>query len=379
MRRDMLTWAIRGAGLAVGVGFILLLGGLAVAASSMLLLLFLAILLGSALEPVIGWIRSRTPLGRGAAILVTYATFFVAVILLVLIVVPAAFTQFNQITAELPPLLDEVRTWAADLRPRGLGTSITALMDSLEATVRPAPPDPDQVVQVGLTVAEAVVSVATLLALVFFWLVEHARIQRFVLAFLPAGRRAGTREAWNEVENRLGLWVRGQLILMGTIGVATGILYTIIGLPSAMLLALIAAITEAIPLVGPLIGAVPAVLVAATVSPETALLVAAIYLLIQFVEGNVLVPIVMRNTIGISPFLVLVALLIGGAAGGLVGALLGVPVAAAIVVILERLQARDVPVAQDPASLEEPTPGDARAMGSSLPDAAARSGSRPGL
>jgi predicted PurR-regulated permease PerM len=379
MRRDMLAWAIRGAGLAVGVGFVVLLGGLAVAASSMLLLLFLAILLGSALEPVVGWIRSRTPLRRGSAILVTYATFFVAVILLVLVVVPAAFTQFNQITAELPPFLDEVRAWAADLRPRGLGTSITALMDSLEETVRPAPPDPDEVVQVGVTVAEAVVSVATLLALVFFWLVEHARIQRFVLAFLPAGRRGGAREAWNEVENRLGLWVRGQLILMGTIGVATGILYTIIGLPSAMLLALIAAITEAIPLVGPLLGAIPAVLVAATVSPETALLVAAIYLLIQFVEGNVLVPIVMRNTIGISPFLVLLSLLIGGAAGGLVGALLGVPVAAAIVVVLERLQARDIPVAQDPASVEEPTPGDARAMGSSLPDAAAQPGSRPGL
>jgi predicted PurR-regulated permease PerM len=379
MRRDMLGWAVRGAGLAIGVGFIVMLGGLAVAASSVLLLLFLAILLGSALEPVVGWIRGRTPLGRGASILVTYASFLVAVVLLVLVVVPAAFTQFNQITAELPPFLDEVRAWAADIRPRGLGTSITALMDSLQETVRPAPPDPDEVVQVGLTVAEAVVSIVTLLALVFFWLLEHARIQRFVLAFLPAHRRAGTREAWNEVETRLGLWVRGQLILMGTIGVATGMLYTVIGLPSAMLLALIAAITEAIPLVGPLIGAIPAVLVAATVSPELALIVAAIYLLIQFVEGNVLVPIVMRNTIGISPFLVLVSLLIGGAAGGLVGALFGVPVAAAVVVVLERLQARDIPVAQDPASIEEPTPAEARAMGASLPDAATQSGSRPGL
>jgi predicted PurR-regulated permease PerM len=375
----MLAWAIRGAGLAVGVGFVVLVGGLAVAASNVLLLLFLAILLGSALEPVVGWIRARSPLGRGASILVTYASFLVAVVLLVLIVVPAAFTQFNQITAELPPFLDQVRAWATDVRPQGLGTSITAVMDSVEETIRPAPPDPDEVVEVGLTVAEVVVSVATLLALVFFWLVEHARIQRFALAFLPSHRRAGAREAWNEVENRLGLWVRGQLILMGTIGIATGILYTVIGLPSAMLLALIAAVTEAIPLVGPLLGAIPAVLVAATVSPETALLVAAIYLLIQFVEGNVLVPIVMRNTIGISPFLVLVSLLIGGGAGGLVGALLGVPVAAAIVVVLERLQARDVPVAQDPAGVEEPSPTDARAMGSSLPDAAAQSGSRPGL
>jgi predicted PurR-regulated permease PerM len=369
-------WAIRGAGLAIGVGLVALIGGLLIAASSVLLLLFVAILLASALEPVVGWIRSHSPLGRGAGILLTYASFFVAVALLVLVVVPAAFTQFNDVAAGLPPFLDEVRAWAADVRPRGLGTSITALMDSIETTVRPAPPDPDEVVEVGLTVAEAVVSVATLLALVFFWLLEHARIQRFVLAFLPAHRRSGAREAWNEIENRLGLWVRGQLILMGTIGVATGILYTIIGLPSAMLLALIAAITEAIPIVGPLIGAIPAILVAATVSPETALLVAVIYLLIQFVEGNVLVPLVMRNTIGISPFLVLVSLLIGGAAGGLVGALFGVPVAAAIVVVLERLQARDVPVQQDPGGVEGVTPAEAKALGSSLPDAGARAGSR---
>jgi predicted PurR-regulated permease PerM len=262
--------------------------------------------------------------------------------------------------------------WAADLRPRGLSTSITALTDSLEETLRPAPPDPDEVVEVGLTVAEAVVSVVTVLALVFFWLLEHARIQRFVLAFLPSQRRGGAREAWNEIENRLGLWVRGQLILMASIGVATGVVYTAIGLPSAMLLALIAAITEAIPIVGPLIGAIPAILVAATVSPETAVLVAAIYLLIQLVEGNVLVPLVMRNTIGISPFLVLVSLLVGGAAGGLIGALFGVPVAAAVVVVLERLQAREVPVQQDPGGVEDVSPEEAKAMRSSLPDAAAR-------
>ena len=372
MRGELLAWAIRGAGVAIGVAVVAMIGGVIVAASSVLLLVFIAILLASALEPVIGQIRTRTPLGRGAAILATYATFLLAVIGLVLIVVPAAFNQFNQIVAELPALLEQGRAWAADVRPRGLSTSLTALMDSLETSIRPAPPDPDEVAEVGLTVAEVVVSLATLLAIVFFWLVEHARIQRFVLAFLPAHRRGGARDAWNEIETRLGLWVRGQLILMGTIGVATGILYTVIGLPSAMLLALIAALTEAIPLIGPLIGAIPAVLVAATVSPQLALLVAAIYVLIQFIEGNVLVPHVMRNTIGISPFLVIVSLLIGGAAGGLVGALLGVPVAAAIVVVLERLQARKVRVAQDPGSLESVSEEEATALGQSLPDAAVR-------
>ena len=124
--------------------------------------------------------------------------------------------------------------------------------------------------------AEAAVTVATLLTLVFFWLVEHARLQRYLLAYLPADGRAGAREAWNEIETRLGLWVRGQLILMGAMGLATGIAYTLLGLPGALLLGLIAALTEAIPIVGPLLGAIPAVLVAATVSPQLAVMVAGV-------------------------------------------------------------------------------------------------------
>src|SRR5262249_22592104 len=147
-----------------------------------------------------------------------------------------------------------------------------------------------------------------------------------------------------------GLWVRGQLTLMLAIGLATLVAYTILGVPSALLLAFFAALCEAIPIVGPALGAIPAVLVAATVSPQLALVVIGVYILLQFLEGNVLVPIVMKNTIGLSPFVVLVTLLVGAAVAGIVGAFLSVPIAASVEVILERLQARKVPVAQEPAS-----------------------------
>ena len=136
----------------------------------------------------------------------------------------------------------------------------------------------------------------------------------------PARVMPGTRSRRGS-----GLWVRGQLILMGTMGLATGMAYTVLGLPGALLLALIAALAEAIPIIGPLLGAIPAVLVAATVSPELAVIVAGVYIVIQLVEGSVLVPMVMRNTIGLSPLLVLLSLLVGAAVGGLVGAFLAVP------------------------------------------------------
>ena len=187
----------------------------------------------------------------------------------------------------------------------------------------------------------------------YFWLTEHARLQRYALAFVPQPRRKRARDVWNAAETRLGMWVRGQLILMGTIGIGTAVAYTLLGVPAGILLGLIAALAEAIPIVGPLLGAIPAVLVAATVSPELALAVAGVYLVLQLIEGNVLVPLVMRNTTGISPFLVILSVLVGGAAGGFIGALLAVPIAAAGEVIIEGLQAREVPVAQDPTSTEK--------------------------
>jgi len=370
MHSDLKMWTIRGIGLALGVLVVVAVVQVGIAAGGVLLLVFVSVLLASALSPIVGWLRARLPLGRVGAIAVVYLSFILVMLAMAFIVLPAAVNQAGRIVVQLPPFFEEVRGWAADLRPVALSTSITALVDSVESVFAPAPPPgSDEVVEVTATVAEAALSFFTLLAIVFFWLLEHARLQRYALAYLPAHRRAGARDAWNEIENRLGMWVRGQLILMTAMGVATGIAYTLLGLPGALLLGLVAALTEAIPIVGPLLGAIPAVLVAATVSPELAVVVAIIYVILQLLEGSVLVPLVMRNTIGISPLLVLVSLLVGGAAGGIVGAFLGVPVAAAIEIVLSRLQARETPVAQDAASIAAIDDDMTDELGESLPDA----------
>lgn len=368
MRSDLTPWTIRGMGLAIGVAIIIGLLALFAAAGNVLVLLFIAILFASALEPIVGILRRRLPIGRGATILLVYTAFFVVVLGVAFIVVPAAFAQGQRIVASMPAFFESIRGWAHGLRPASLSASAEALIDQAKSVFTPAPPDPASVAKVGVAAAEGIVSVMTVLTIVFFWLIEHARLQRYLLAFLPADRRAGSRDAWNEIETRLGLWVRGQLILMGVMGVSTGIAYTLLGIPGALLLGLIAALTEVIPIVGPLLGAIPAVFVAATVSPQTALIVAGIYVVIQLVEGSVLVPMVMRNTIGISPLLVLLSLLIGGAVGGMVGAALAVPIAASVEIVLARLQARETPVAQDPAAIETPDEATIDDYERSLPD-----------
>ena len=354
MRTEAWRWFVRGIGLAFGValaaGFIY---GLLISAR-VAVLVFLALLLAAGLEPLIDRVRARTPLGRGATLLLVYVVFFVIVVGLLLLVVPSAINQFNDLGPKLTPLLESAREWARTIEPRPLGSGLIGLLNTVEDTLVPSGtevPEPDTLIALGITFAEAVISVISVLALVYFWLTERARMQRFALNLLPADRRAGTREAWNEIELRLGSWIRGQLIIMGSVGVATTIAYFLIGLEGALLLGLIAALAEAIPLIGPALGAVPALLVAAiSGNMETVVIVAVVYFIIQVIEGNILIPVVMRNTVGVPPFLVILSILAGAAIAGIPGALISVPLVAALLVVVERLQAREESVPISPAS-----------------------------
>jgi predicted PurR-regulated permease PerM len=350
-RSEAVRWVVRGIGLGVGVGAVLACVVIGVAAWRVLLLVFFAILLGSALDPLVGSLRSRMPVPRGTAILSVYIVFFGIVLVLAFIVLPGALTQASSLGDALPAALERIRVDAAGIQPPALAASVTAIVDAGLFALKPGTdPRPDDVVAFGLTVADVVLSVVTVLALVYFWMTESPRLQRFALSFLPPERRAGTRDAWNDIEIRLGGWVRGQLTLMGVIAVATGSAYAIMGLPSALLLGLVAGLAEGVPMVGPAIGAVPALAVAAILRPDLLIPVAIAYVVIHAIEGNVLVPKVMRNAVGLSPFLVVISLLVGGAVGGLIGALVAVPVVASLEVVLERMQDRAVPVAQDSAA-----------------------------
>jgi predicted PurR-regulated permease PerM len=349
-----------------GVGFVgggLVIFAIAtelVVASRILLLVFIALLLASGLEPLIGRLRAALPIPRGGAILLVYGAFFLALVGIGLVVVPGMVNEVGQLAVALPAALEHAKTFVHESLPGVLSQSASAVIDGFEQALRPGTgPASGTVVAAGLAIGDVVVSTISVLTLIYFWLVERSHLQRFVLAFVPSAHRAQTRDAWNEVEIRLGGWVRGQLILMTTVGVATGATYFVIGVPSAIALGLFAGIAEAVPLVGPVIGAVPAILVTATLKPEALLPVVVAYTVIQLVEANVLVPRVMRNAVGVSPFLIILFLLVGGAIGGIVGALIAVPMVAVLVAILERLQDREGVIAQDASaavrtSVEEP-------------------------
>jgi predicted PurR-regulated permease PerM len=193
----------------------------------------------------------------------------------------------------------------------------------------------DQVIEAGATAAHTLISFFTVFVLAYYWLVERASIKRVLLRTVPVRHARGVNTVWMEVEEKLGGWVRGELLLMLAIGIMAGIAYFVLGLPNPALLGVAAGLFEIIPMIGPFLAFAPAVLVAlAVVDPTRALLVAACALVIQQIESNVLVPRVMGRTVGVSPLTVLLGILIGSSLAGLPGAFLAVPMAGAIQVIL---------------------------------------------
>ncbi|HZD58450.1 MAG TPA: AI-2E family transporter, partial [Anaerolineales bacterium] len=154
---------------------------------------------------------------------------------------------------------------------------------------------------------------------------------------LPSERRTYVRELINEVETKLGKFIRGQSLLLLAIGVMSLIAYLIIGLPYALVLAIIAGLLEAVPLVGPALGAIPAALVALTVDPIKVFWVAIATVIIQASENYLLVPRVMGRSVGVSPFVILLSLAAFASLLGIPGALLAIPLAGIIQILLDHL------------------------------------------
>src|SRR5437763_298727 len=189
------------------------------------------------------------------------------------------------------------------------------------------------------SVIGGVFGLITILILSFYFLVEAQSMFDYTMRFVPAGRRADVATAARQAVTKVSAWLRAQLVLAGVMGVCTAVGLWLMDVPYFYVIALVAAIGETIPIVGPVIGGITAVAVAITVSPKLALMVGIYFLVLHQLEANVLVPKIMERRVGVSPVAVMTALLVGGALWGLVGAILAIPTAAILSVVIEELAA----------------------------------------
>jgi predicted PurR-regulated permease PerM len=314
-----------------------------------LFLLLLALLLATAIEPLVKQFR-RGPFTRGSGVLAVYTLIIVIICLPAYVFVPNVLGQAAEFSTQLPDRLEQLRPYAGAVRPQAMAGLLGGILDDVVHSLQaPEQPAQEQIVQAGTTAAHTLFSFVTVFVLAFYWLVERASIKRVLLRTVSARRARDVNTVWMEVEDKLGGWVRGQIILMLAVGCMATLGYIVLGLPNPALLGVIAGLCEIIPMVGPFLAFAPAVLVAlATVDPTRALMVVAYALVIQQLDSNVLVPRVMGRTVGVSPLAIVLGILLGGALAGLPGAFVAVPIAGAVQVILAHtLRSEDASQAEE--------------------------------
>lgn len=327
--------------------FVIAIAWILLQVRSILIMVILAITLATAIAPLVTRMR-RLGLSQGQAVLVIYVVLVAALGLIGYMVVPSLVAQGTELVDNVPEILGNLREQASASNSEFLRTTGVQVLDRLIESYEERRSNPEvetsQVFRYGTSVLSVVFGVFTLFVVTFYWTTERARVKRLVLRQVPLHKRDHAHDVWDTIEEKLGGWVRGQLLLSAIIGVVSTIGYWLIGLDYWIALGIVAGVTEVIPFLGPVIAGVVAVAVALTDSPQTALLTLGFVILLQQAENAFLAPRVMQNSVGLSPLSVILAILIGGAVLGPLGAIVAIPVAAAgQVLVMELLESSDEP------------------------------------
>jgi|RhiMethySRZTD1v2_1073278.scaffolds.fasta_scaffold21186_5 predicted PurR-regulated permease PerM len=310
---------------------------------NVLLLLYVSIILAIGFSPAVRWIeRQRVGIGRRrfprwAAILLLYVGFLGSAAIILTIVIPPLVGQLTELGQQMPTYVDQLQnklvrarliehryTWSQLLQKvESPGLAFTGILGAVQSVVG------------------AFAAVITVLILPYYLLLEASSLQGALLQVVSPDNRASVARVTRDVTLKVGAWLNGQILLCAVIGLTATVGLWIIGVPFPYVLGLIAGLGEFIPIVGPISAAVPAVLMGWTVSFKTAIFVAIYFAVQQFVENNFLVPRIMERQVGVSAVTILIALLIGGELLGIVGAVLAVPTAAIVQVLLQEFFARE--------------------------------------
>lgn len=306
-----------------------------------ILILFVAIVVSTAIRPLVEWLHRRG-LPRPLGIMLVYCFLLALVAGFIFVGLPLLLRQGANIAAQVPDLYERLRSSMMNAPTILFWRLGEALPAELPFMTPPGPgtgeetPSLAQAWQFVSPVVNTVLGIAAVFILAFYWTLESERNKQALLLLLPMEKRSGAREVVQTIEQKVGSFIAGQALLVLVIGVLSLIAYVIIGLPYALALAFFAALMEAVPVVGPFLGAAAAVLVAFAVDPTKVIWVVIASLVIQQLENTLLVPRIMNRTVGVNPLVTLLALIALGSLFGIVGALVAIPIAAIIQLLVDR-------------------------------------------
>ena len=304
-------------------------------------LLFIAIISGTVIRPVVIWLNRRgfrRPLGA----LIVFFLMFLLLISFFLLLFPLIFEQGATVVADIPVYYQNLRSW--------LVFNTNPLILQLSKFLPGQLPDLNPIQQTGeqmkalagqvmnffSTGVKVIFVAAAFLLLVYHWILDGPKIIQSSLLLFPKNKREGIDQLIADLSVKMSFYIAGQSVLCLVIGILALIAYLIIDLPNALVLALIAGVLEAVPMIGPILGAIPAGVIALSIAPTKLIWVILATLVIQQLEAMLLVPRVMRKAVGVNPFVTLLSIFAFSSLFGIAGTLMAIPMAAIIQVLLNR-------------------------------------------
>ena len=294
------------------------------------IILIIALVLAGTFSPVVTWLEQHR-LPRSLALFLILVALLGFIVGLGALIIPAFVHQFGLLSTEAPAIQARLADFAARVPP------LAGQADAIR-TARPErllTPVGAYALKSAGTAAQLIVLGGTTVVIAFYLIADHERVTGFLFALLPRRYHIRTARVLLDMETVVGGYMRGQAITSLCIGVFAYVLLLVTGVPSALPLAILAAFADLIPLVGGVLVVVPSVVFALTVGPAQAAIVLVALVVYQQFESHLLLPRVYGQSLRLSPLAVIVALLVGGTLLGIVGALLALPMAAGIRVLIE--------------------------------------------
>lgn len=298
-----------------------------------LLQFFISVLLMTILNPLVTKLAEHK-IPRGISVILVYLLVLVLVVVSVAAITPSLVEQSTILASRVPSLVDRIGAF---------GPFEEKVVDELISVLGSLPAS---IAKLSVTIFSNIINILVVSIFTYYLLLSRNELDEQLGNYFGKKVKERTDEAFDLIEKRLGGWLRGQIILMLVVAVATYIGLFILDIPFAVPLAMLAGLLEVIPNLGPTLSAVPAVLIGLGISPLVGLAVVALYFLIQQVENYFLVPRIMSKNMGLSPIVTLLALAIGFRVAGIAGAVISIPVVAVIQVLADEYLLKDKKVSE---------------------------------
>jgi len=310
--------------------------------------ILLSIVIASAIEPLNHWFtKYRVP--RVLGVIVIYLGGFLIFSTIIYLMIPPLLGDVINFFSTLPAYIETLlgrRSFIYDIFPETPAVLSNFIQSSAFSLEEAAGAFSKGIFSAGSSVFGGVVSFILLIVISFYLSVQEHGVENFLRIITPLKHEIYILDLWKRSQRKIGRWLQGQLLLGILVGIIVFLGLTILDVKYAILLSILTAIFEIIPVFGPIMAAIPAVAVAFVQGPFVSLMVLLLYVLVQQFENHLIYPLVVRKTIGVPPLLVVISLVVGARLGGFFGIVLAVPIAAVLVEFLNDVALKKQPKAQ---------------------------------